>query len=172
MNPAETQKLKAGSILFERPEGQLIPVSDLLGSGIVEEILQRVEDQRNEPRFTVSQLEVSGDIDQGELRLRIDLQIQVNTIKEWVTIPLTLGDVYLAGPPKAVTTAVDGQSMLTTGEQNTQQWHLRGKGLHTVSMDLVGKTRVVSPGVTQISLNLPAARSPTRRFGSAVLWNC
>lgn len=155
-NPAESP-VKAGSILFRTPQGQLIPVSELLGSGIVEEILQRVEEQRNEPRFTVSQLEVSGDINQDEVRLKIDLQIQVNTVKEWVTIPLALGDVYLASPPKAVTSAIDGQSMLTTGEQNTQQWHLRGKGLHTISMDLVGKTRLVSPGVLQISLNLPAA---------------
>jgi hypothetical protein len=156
MNPAETSE-KAGSILFRTPQGQLVPVTDLLGKGIVEEILQRVEEQRNEPRFTVSQLEVSGEVDQDEVRLKIDLQIQVNSTKEWVTVPLALGDVYLAGPPKAVSSAVDGQSMLTTGEQNTQQWHLRGKGLHTISMDLVGKTRVVSPGVSQISLNLPAA---------------
>ena len=156
MNPAETSE-KAGAILFRTPQGQLVPVTDLLGKGIVEEILRRVEEQRNEPRFTVSQLEVSGEIDQDEVRLKIDLQIQVNSTKEWVTVPLALGDVYLAGPPKAVSSAVDGQSMLTSGEQNTQQWRLRGKGLHTISMDLVAKTRVVSPGVSQISLNLPSA---------------
>ncbi len=154
---AAESSVEAGAILFRTPQGQLVPVSDLLGNGIVEEILQRVEEQRNEPRFTVSQLEVQGRIDQDEVRLKIDLQIQVNSVKEWVIVPLALGDVYLAGPPKAVSSAVNGQSMLSTGEQNTQQWHLRGKGLHTISMDLVGKTRVVSPGVSQISLNLPAA---------------
>ena len=161
---------ESGSLLFRSPQGQLIPISDLLGNGIVEEILQRIEDQRNEPRFSIAQTEISGEIDQDEVRLKIDLQIQVNSVKEWVTVPLALGDVYLAGPPKAITTAVDGQSMLTTGEQNTQQWHLRGKGLHTISMDLIGKTRVVSPGVSQISLNLPATpiSHATFRFSSPV----
>jgi hypothetical protein len=168
-SPADSE-VKASSILFRTPQGELIPVSDLLGNGIVEEILQRVEDQRNEPRYIVSQLEISGDIDQDELRLKIDLQIQVNSVKEWITVPLALGDVYLSGPPKAVTTAIDGQSLLTIGEQNTQQWHLRGKGLHTVSMELVGKTRAVSPGVTQISLNFPAApiSHATFRFSNPV----
>lgn len=162
--------IEAGSILFRTPQGELFPVSELLGEGIVAEILQRSRDQRNEPRFIVSQLEVSGDIDQDELRLKIDLQIQVNSVKEWITVPLALGDVYLAGPPKAVTTAIDGQSLLTLGEQNTQQWHLRGKGMHSISMDLVGKTRVVSPGVTQINLNLPAApiSHATFRFSNPV----
>ena len=78
---AAESSVEAGAILFRTPQGQLVPVSDLLGNGIVEEILQRIEEQRNEPRFTVSQLEVQGRIDQDEVRLKIDLQIQVNSVK-------------------------------------------------------------------------------------------
>ena len=121
---AVESSVEAGAILFRTPQGQLVPVADLLGNGIVEEILQRVEGQRNEPRFTVSQLEVEGSIDQDEVRLKIDLQIQVNSVKEWVIVPLALGDVYLAGPPKAVSSAVNGQSMITTGEKSDRQEYL------------------------------------------------
>jgi hypothetical protein len=115
---------------------------------------------------------VSGDIDQDEVRLKIDLQIQVNSVKEWVTVPLALGDVYLAGPPKAVTTAVDGQSMLTIGEQNTQQWHLRGKGLHTISMDLLEKRGLFHRASRRSASIFRQPQFRMRHFGSAALLNC
>ncbi len=163
----KTRSLRPARSLFRTPQGQLIPVSDLLGDRIVEEILQRVEDQRNEPRYIVSQLEVLGDIDQDELRLKIDLQIQVNSVKEYGSpSPSLLVMLYLASPPNPLPLQRMGNTAHHR-EQNTQQWHLKGKGLHTVTMELVGKREPYPPVSRRSASIFRQPRSHMRLFGSA-----
>jgi len=143
-------------MLFRTSSGQLIPLADLLGPNVVEELLQRAQDQQNRPRYTIAKMEITGVIDREKIQLSVELRIRVNLDAEWVTVPLAFGDVYIEDFESS-TDAADGQSLLTTGEQNNRKWHLRGKGLHTVKMMLVGKTRTISPGVSQLNINLPEA---------------
>lgn len=147
----------AGSdVVIRTATGELIPLSPLLGKGIVEELLQRAQEQRNIPRYTIAQMEVRGTINRDEVQLSVELQIQVNAESEWVTVPLAFGDVYLT-KFSSTSDVAEGQALLTSGEQNSRRWYLRGKGLHTVKMDLVGKPRIISPGVSQLNLTLPSA---------------
>jgi len=156
-------------MLLRTRSGELIPLADLLGPNVVDELLQRAQDQQNRPRSTIAKMEITGTIDRDKIQLSVELRIRVNVESEWVTVPLAFGDVYIEDFESS-TDAADGQSLLTTGEQNNRKWHLKGKGLHTVKMSLVGKTRTISPGVSQLNINLPEATAShaTLTFSSPV----
>jgi hypothetical protein len=99
--------------------------------------------------------------------VKVVLQIQLHVAKEWVTIPMTFGDVF--------TTRIDhkseepnAQAVPTSGEQNSRQLHLYGSGLHTVTMEMIGKARLLAPGVRQLTLNLPSATASHAEFQFAL----
>ena len=154
LNPSASSGESA--VLLRTNTGDLIPLGDLLGPGVINELLQRAQEQRSVPRYTIDHLEVTGSVDRDVLTLAIELQIQIRPESEWVTVPFTPGDVYLTKVSNT-SEAKDGQAVLTSSEQNGREWHLKGKGLHTVRMEFIGKTRTLSPGVSQITLNLPTA---------------
>lgn len=141
-------------LLIRTKTGELVPLADLLGPGIVNELLRRAQDQTSIPRYTIAHTELSGSIDRDKIELSVELRIQINLDSEWVTVPLAFGDVYVQAF-EAASDVSNAQALFTTGDQNNRQWHLRGKGLHTVRMSLVGKPRTISPGVSQLNLNLP-----------------
>lgn len=143
-------------VLLRTNTGELIPLSELLGKGIVEELLQRSQDQHNVPRYTIAEMELAGAIDRDVITLNLELKIQVRSESGWVTVPIAPGEVYVT-KFSHTTEAANGKAVLTSGEQNSRHWHLAGNGLHTVRMELVGKTRGISSGVSQLILNLPAA---------------
>ncbi len=153
------------SVLIRTGSGELIPL--FLGKDVVNELLERAQEQRSTPRFTILQQEISASVNRDEVRLKIELQIRVSVEAEWVILPLSFGDVYVT-QFSSTSEDSDGQAILTSGEQNSRRWHLKGKGLHKVSMELVGKTRTVSPGVSQFSLNLPVATASHAEFSFAV----
>lgn len=156
-------------IFIRSGSGEAIPLSDLLGPGIVDEILERATQQRSIPRYTTARLELEGVIERFDVRLDVTMQVQVHVSSEWVTVPLMFGDMYITGLTGS-TDAEDGQSLFTTGEGHARQAHLRGAGLHTIRVQLIGKGRSVSPGVAQLSTILPAATASyaSFRFGIPV----
>lgn len=147
-----------GQMIFRTESGEMIPLEDLLGKGLVDELLTRSLEQRSVPRYTIDRLELTGDVTREEVRLTLELQVKVEPKSEWVTIPISLGDVFLTNF-SSIRTAAEGRAILTSGEQNNRQWHLIGQGLHTLKMEFVGKSRTVSPGVSQLTLNLPKSTS-------------
>lgn len=165
--PIGVRGVAAGSsdIYIRSSTGELIPL--LLGDRIIEELLQRDQEQRSIPRYTIAQMEIIGAIDRDVVQLQLELQIQVNSENEWVTVPLAFGDVYITGPPTTSNLVEGGQSLLTSKDQNTREWHLKGKGLHTVKMELIGKARTNTPGITFLNLNLPAATASHAVFSFA-----
>jgi hypothetical protein len=153
-------------LLLRTSTGELIPVSPLLGKNVVEELLLRAQEQLNEPRFTIAQMEITATVDRDEVRLTVELQIRVSVESEWVIVPLAFGDVYVTAF-SSTSDAPESESLLASGEQNVRQWHLKGKGLHTVRMELIGKARKISPGVSQLNLSLPAATASHATFAFA-----
>lgn len=156
---ARTQDGSTGGrpeVLFRSESGELIPLDRLLNPDVVSELLSRTAEQRTVPRFSIAEMEIQGKIDKDVVRLSVELEVQVRAEKEWVAVPIAFGDVYLTKfDHQSENTAAD--AVLTTGEQNARRWYLYGAGLHTLKFDLVGKTRAVSPGVSQLNLSPPAA---------------
>ena len=154
VNASRVSTPQNSELLFRTRTGELVPVADLLQPGIVEELLRRAQDQTSIPRYTIAHAEFTGTIDRDKIELSVELRIQINLESEWVTVPLAFGDVYVEAFD-ATSEPANSQALFTSGDQNNRQWHLRGKGLHTVRMSLVGKPRTISPGVSQLNLNLP-----------------
>jgi len=156
-------------ILFRTEQGELIPLSSLLGPGVVDELLQRSVQQLSVPDYTIAQMEIRATIDRDVAKLRVEMEVQVRADQEWISVPLAFGDVYLT-EFRHESEVAEAQSVLKAGEQNSRQWHLKGRGLHTLAFDLVGRARAVSPGVSQLNLTLPTATAShaVAEFSSAV----
>ena len=143
-------------ILFRNAAGDLIPLRELLGDKVIDELLQQGLEQLTVPRFTIAQQELSAAVDRDEITLRIDLQIQVHPADQWVTIPMSFGDVFVkrfdhkSDAPKT-------EAVPDFGEPNSRKLHLFGEGLHTITLEMMGKARSLVPGVRQLTLNLPSA---------------
>ena len=154
-------------VLLRTKSGELIPLRSLLGDRIIDELLLQSMEQVNVPRYTIAQQEVSAAVDRDVVTVKVVLQIQLHVAKEWVTIPMTFGEVF--------TTRIDhkseepnAQAVPTSGEQNSRQLHLYGSGLHTVTLEMVGKARLLAPGVRQLNLNLPSATASHADFQFAL----
>ena len=105
--------------------GDLIPLRDFLPENLIDELLRRGLEQRSVPRYTIAQQELSGTVDRDEVTLKLELQIQVHPTDEWVTIPIAFGDVFVTHFDHR-SDVPNTQSVLTSGEQNSRQWHLFG----------------------------------------------
>ena len=154
-------------VLLRTKSGELIPLRTLLGDRIIDDLLLQSMEQVSVPRYTIAQQEVSAAVDQDVVSIKVILQIQLHVAKEWVTIPMTFGDVF--------TTRIDhkseepsAQAVPTSGEQNSRQLHLYGSGLHTVTLEMIGKARLLAPGVRQLNLNLPSATASHADFQFAL----
>ncbi len=143
-------------VLLRTESGELIPYRELLGDRVIDELLQRGLEQRSVPRYTIARQEVTGTVDRDEVTITVQMQIQVHPEAEWVTIPLAFGDVFVTQFDHQCDVE-NSQAVLTSGEQNKRQWHLLGSGLHTVTLELIGKTRALAPGIRQLNLNLPSS---------------
>lgn len=143
-------------ILFRTEQGELIPLSSLLGPGVVDELLQRSVQQLSVPDYTIARMEIRAAIDRDVAKLHVEMEVQVRADGEWISVPLAFGDVYLT-EFRHDSEVAEAQSVLKAGEQNLRQWHLKGRGLHTLSFDLVGRARAVGPGVSQLNLTIPTA---------------
>lgn len=155
--PAGDRSLPTSPELLLRTDtGEFIPLSSLLGDRVVDELLQRSVGQLTVPDYTIAQMELQAKIDRDVVTLQVQMEVQVRADREWISVPLAFGDVYLT-TFQHESSATEAQSVLKAGEQNTRQWHLRGRGLHTLTFELVGRARTVSPGAYQLNLTLPAA---------------
>ncbi len=154
---ASNPQAPKADVLLRTESGDLIPYRELLPiDRIIDELLQRGLEQLAVPLYTIAQQELSAVVDRDVVTLKIELQIQVRPAEEWVTIPISFGDVFVTHFVHK-SDELNTQAVLTSGEQNARQWHLFGSGLHTVNLELVGKARSLAPGVRQLNLNLPSA---------------
>lgn len=154
-------------VVLRKENGELIPLRPLLGDRIIDELLLRGMEQVNVPRYTIAQQELSASVDRDIVTFKIELQIQVHPESESVTIPITFGDVFL--------TRIDHKSdepntqvVPISGDQNSRQLHLYGKGLHTVTLEMIGKAKSLAPGERQFSLSLPSATASHAEFKFAL----
>ncbi|MBL8810839.1 MAG: hypothetical protein JNM43_11735 [Planctomycetaceae bacterium] len=143
-------------VLFRTESGDLIPLDRLLNPDVVTEILSRTAEQRNVPRYSIAEMDIQGTIEKDVVRLSVELDVQVRAEKEWVAVPIAFGDVYLTKFDHSSENK-NADAVLATAEQNARRWYLYGAGLHTLKFDLVGKTRAVSPGVSQLVLSPPVS---------------
>ncbi len=160
-------ELAREEVLLRTKSGELIPLRTLFGDRIIDELLLQSMEQVSVPRYTIAQQEVSAVVDQDVANVKVVLQIQLHVANEWVTIPITFGEVF--------TTRIDhtseemnAKAVPTSGEQNSRQLHLYGSGLHTVTLEMVGKARMLSPGVRQLNLTLPSATASHADFQFAL----
>ena len=156
-----------GDVVLRTKSGEEIPLRNLLGDRIIDELLLQAMEQVNVPRYTISQEEVSASVDRDVVTFKLVLQIQVHAMKEWVTIPIAFGDVFATRIDHHSDQA-ETQAVPTAGEQNSRQLHLYGAGLHTVTLELIGKARSLAPGVRQLNLNLPSATASHADFRFAL----
>lgn len=143
-------------VLLRNEAGDLIPLRELLGDQVIDELLQRGLEQRTVPRFTIAQQELSATVDHDIITLKLDLQIQIHPVNEWVTIPMAFGDVFVKRFEHK-SDVPNTEAVPELGEQNSRKLHLFGEGLHTVTLEMMGKARSLAPGVRQLSLNLLSA---------------
>ena len=154
--PASVPQPVKSDVLLRTESGELIPLRELLGDQVIDELLLRGLEQRSVPRYTLAQQELSAAIDRDEITINLELQIQVHPADEWVTIPMSFGDVFVKRFDHK-SDAPNTKAVPTFGEQSARQLHLFGAGLHTITLEMMGKARSLVPGVRQLSLNLPSA---------------
>jgi hypothetical protein len=146
----------SADLLLRTDDGRLIPLSGLLGPKAIADLLKRGQDQLNMALWSIAQLALTGHVDRDVVTLTVTMQVQVRPEMEWVTVPFNPGDVYVTG------FAHTGEQpslrgVLESGDRNARQWRLSGRGLHTLTMHMIGKARTTSPGISQFQMNLPAA---------------
>jgi len=154
--PASVPPPGKSDVLLRTDSGDLIPLRELLGDRLIDELLLRGLEQRTVPRYTLAQQELSATVERDAITLKLELQIQVHPAEEWVTIPMSFGDVFVKRFDHHSDVS-QAEAVPTFGEQNARQLHLFGAGLHTITLELMGKARSLVPGVRQLSLNLLTA---------------
>ena len=154
-------------ILIRMKSGELVPLRRLLGPDIADLLLQRGLEQRAVPAFTIAHTEITGAIDRDVVRLTFRLQIQIRTDAEWIAVPVSFGEVFLT-EFRHESQASGAEAVLSAGEQNLRTWHLRGRGLHTLTLQMISRARPVPGGGWQLNLTLPQSTASHARLDFAV----
>ncbi len=145
----------ADELLFQH-NGQLIPLSELLPEETIIELLNRVSNQISVPQFELKQVELSGKVEKNVIRIQAELRIDVQPETEWVTVPVAFQDFHLTNFSHSSEND-SARSVPDNADPSSRRWHLFGKGLHILKLDLIGQTRVQQPSGYQLNLNLPKA---------------
>lgn len=165
---APASELPATSdILIRMQSGELVPLQNLLGPDIAESLLQRGLEQRAVPASTIAHCEISGSVSRDVVRLSFRLQIQVRADGEWIPIPVSFGDVFLT-EFQHESQVPGAEAVLSAGEQNAKTWHLKGRGLHTLTLQMITRARPVAGGGWQLNLTLPRATASHARLDFSV----
>ncbi|MFO0249725.1 MAG: hypothetical protein ACK56X_10840, partial [Planctomyces sp.] len=162
---AET--LGTSDILIRMKSGDLVPLRNLLGPDIADLLLQRGLQQRAVPAFTIAHTEITGAVERDVVRLTFRLQIQIRTDGEWIAVPVSFGEVFLT-EFRHESQAAGAEAVLSAGEQNLRTWHLRGRGLHTLTLQMISRARPVTGGGWQLNLTLPQSTASHARLDFAV----
>ncbi len=148
---------KPDVLVLRTTTGDLIPYRELLPiDRVIDELLQRGLEQLAVPLYTIAQQELSATIDRDEITIKLELQILVRPTDEWVMIPMSFGDVFVKRIDHK-SDAPNTEAVPEFGEQISRKLHLFGAGQHTITLEMMGKARVLEPGVRQLSLTLPSA---------------
>lgn len=162
---AET--LGTSDILIRMKSGDLVPLRNLLGPDIADLLLQRGLQQRAVPAFTIAHTEITGAVERDVVRLTFRLQVQIRTDGEWIAVPVSFGEVFLT-EFRHESQAAGAEAVLSAGEQNLRTWHLRGRGLHTLTLQMISRARPVTGGGWQLNLTLPQSTASHARLDFAV----
>jgi len=150
------QSSRKAEVLLRTESGELVPLRDLLGDRLIDEILLRGMEQKSVPRYTIAKQDLSASIDRDEVTLKLELQIQVHSLEEWVTVPMSFGEVFVKTFHHS-SDAPNSEAVPRFGEPSARQLHLFGSGLHTITLEMMSKARAQAPGVRQLNLNLLSA---------------
>ena len=146
-------------LLLRTQDGELIPLQEILGtnySNIVDELLNRIQQQMVVPDYHIADLELTGSIQRDVVYVNADLKIQVNRDHEWVTVPIAFSDLHITDFAHVADSPI-ARHVPETSDPAQKKWHLYGAGLHTVRLEMIGKTRPQSPSGHSLNLNLPRA---------------
>ena len=154
-------------IVIQMKSGEQIPLRNLLGPEIADQLLQRGLEQRSVPAFTVAQTEISGTVERDVVRLNFRLQVRVRTEGEWIAVPLSFGELFLT-EFRHESQAPGAEAVLSVGDQNSRTWHLKGRGLHTLNLQMISRARPVPGGGWQLNLTLPQSTASHARLDFAV----
>lgn len=149
----------SGELLLRTNSGELVPLRQLLGidyRSIVDELLNRGQQQLVVPRFEVARLELSGEVERDVVTLSAELTIRVQQDHEWVTVPVAFSDLHIDDISHTAESA-HARAIPETSDPAQKRWHLYGAGLHTIQLRLIGKTRPQTPAGHALNLNLPRA---------------
>ena len=146
-------------LLLRTAQGDLIPLQEILGTGysnIVDDLLNRVQQQLVVPNFHLADLELSGSIQRDVVQVTAALKIQVNRQREWVSVPIAFSDLHITGFEHQAE-ASEARHVPETSNPAQKKWHLYGSGLHTLRLQMIGKTRPQSPSGHSLNVDLPRA---------------
>ncbi|MEZ6059487.1 MAG: hypothetical protein R3C19_03900 [Planctomycetaceae bacterium] len=145
------------ALMLRTESGELIPL-DRLGfdAGALQDLLQRVQLQNQVPLFTISEVNLSGRVERDLFRLNVKLSVTVIAENEWVRVPVGFGDMQVAGLPQ--TQDLPGQAAFFNADvSNRKEWWLFGRGIHELSVELIGQVRNTPTGRPRIRFTCPKA---------------
>lgn len=150
-------------VLIRTETGELVPLSSLVGTDAVTDLLKRSLRLKQVPNYLISSLDLSGRISGEVADLTVTMQVKVRSADNWVDIPLQLGETFLQDFEHS-SEVPNAEAVLTAEEQNVRTWHLQGAGMHMLKMKLAGKARLISPATLQLNLSLPVATASHARL--------
>ncbi len=147
-------------LMWRSEAGELIPL-DRLGfdQQAVEELLQRVRLQDQVPLFSIGEVRVQGRVERDVYRLTVSVLVTVMPEREWVQVPVGFSELQVSSLPGSVARPQQ-RALFNTDASGRKEWWLYGKGIHELSVELIGQIRNTPTGRPRIRFTAPtAARS-------------
>lgn len=152
---AEAESIQ-GRLLYRLDDGTVVPLENLLIDPLkIEQVVQWLTTQRNVPGYDTI-ITASGQVSNGQASIHVDLQIEVHAEDDWVRVPVG----FQSWTVQSFQHAPDQpgfESRFAGNASSQREWFLRGKGSHTLSMDLVGEVRDLDAARQRLKLSMPNA---------------
>lgn len=133
--------------------GETIPVPGF-SPELLKEMLDRAQLQAHPPLYRIEDLKLLGQVSQGLVDLRVQLQIQILRDGEAIAVPLGFEDLQLRDHVHR--TAVSGGSGYpNVARLPVKEWIFFGKGRHELELTFVGVVRSALNGTQRLTLAAP-----------------
>ncbi len=142
-------------ILFRQDDGKVVPIENLgFPPERIEQVLQWLTTQQSVPGYDTI-MAASGTVHQSRAEIHVELKIEVHA-DDWVRVPVgfqswTVTDFQHAPDQPGF------ESRFAGNASGRREWFLKGKGSHTLSMDLIAEVRDQKADRQRLKLSMPNA---------------
>lgn len=144
-----------GQILIREDDGKMVSLEEMgFPPEKVDQILEWLTMQLSVRTYEIANIEATGSVRGAVAELQVKFRIEILTDNDWVRVPIGFESWTLTNFQHE-SAGSDFEAWSPGNTANTREWHLKGKGSHILTLDLIAEVRDQEANRHRLKMSLP-----------------